>query len=70
MLTIGDEAVKGEIQAEIGIRPPFAIEAFEDLKQDVRQSTARIRTSPFLRKKEKVRGFVYDVETGQLREVK
>jgi carbonic anhydrase len=69
MLTISDEEIKREIQAEIGIRPPFAIEAFVDLEQDVRKSIERIKTCPFLAKKEAVRGFVYDVETGELREV-
>lgn len=70
MLTFTDEAVKNQIRADTGIRPPFALEAFEDLDQDVRQSIARIKSSPFVPRKEGVRGFVYDVKTGRLREVK
>ena len=69
MLSINGEEIKKAIQAEIGIEPPFAIETFEDLEQDVRQSITRIRTSPFVIKKEGTRGFVYDMETGKLREV-
>jgi carbonic anhydrase len=53
----------------VGIKPEWAVEAFTDLDEDVRQSIARIRTSPFIPRKESVRGFVYDVETGALREV-
>jgi carbonic anhydrase len=64
------EAVtKAEIEAETGIRPPFALEGFEDVDADVRQSMARIRSSPFLRRDGSVRGFVYDLADGTLREV-
>ena len=69
MLTFQDDAVKESIRAETGIRPPFALEAFADLEEDVRQSLARIRASPFVPHKDQVRGFVYEVETGRLREV-
>ena len=69
MLSFKDDDVKAQIQAETGIRPPFALEAFADLDEDVRQSIARIKASPFIRHKEAVRGFVYDVKTGRLREV-
>lgn len=65
-----DEEIKKEIQAEIGIGPPFSIETFEDPEQDIRQSIARIKISPFVSKKEETRGFVYDVRTGKLHEVK
>ena len=58
-----------QIQAEVGIRPPFALEAFADLDEDVRQSIARVKASPFVPHREEVRGFVYDVKTGRLREV-
>jgi carbonic anhydrase len=64
-----EEAVKAEIQAETGIRPPFSLEAFTDLDADVRQSMARVRQSPFLRHRDAVRGFVLDVDDGHLREV-
>jgi carbonic anhydrase len=69
MLTFTDDAVKGQIQKETGIRPPFALEAFSNLEDDVRQSIARIKASPFVPKKDRVRGFVYDVKTGRLNEV-
>jgi carbonic anhydrase len=69
MLTFSDDDVKKKIQAETGIRPAFALEAFPDLDEDVRQSVARIKTSPFIRRKDLIRGFVYDVKTGRLREV-
>ncbi len=69
MLTFTDDAVKKQIQAEAGIRPAFALESFTDLDEDVRQSLARITASPFIPRKEHVRGFVYDVKTGRLREV-
>jgi carbonic anhydrase len=69
MLNFADDDLKRQIQAEVGIRPPFAFEAFPDLEEDVRQSIARIKASPFIPHKEWVRGFVYEVETGRLREV-
>lgn len=69
MLTFTDDAVKDQITAETGIRPPFALEAFPDVDDDVRQSLARIQASPFIPHKDKVRGFVYEVEKGLLREV-
>ncbi|MBV9206079.1 MAG: carbonic anhydrase [Actinobacteria bacterium] len=70
MLTFRDDEVKAQIEADTGIRPPFALEAFPDLDADVRQSVARIKASPFIPHKDSVRGFVYEVETGRLREVK
>jgi carbonic anhydrase len=69
MLTFTDDAFKADIQAETGIKPDWAAEAFTDLDQDVRQSVARIRADPFIPHTGQVRGFVYDVETGRLREV-
>jgi len=69
MLTFSDGDLKAKIQAEVGIRPPFALEAFADLDEDVRQSIARVKASPFVPHREEVRGFVYDVKTGRLREV-
>ena len=70
MLTFADEALKRDIQAETGIRPSFAFEPFPDLDEDVRQSLARVRANPFVPHRDEVRGFVYDVRTGGLREVK
>ncbi len=69
MLTFEDDEVKGQIQEEVGIKPDFALESFSDLEEDVRQSVARVQASPFIPHKESVRGFVYEVETGRLREV-
>lgn len=69
MLTFEDDALKAEIEQETGLRPAFALEAFSDLKGDVRQSVRRIQASPFVPHKDKIRGFVYDVETGRLNEV-
>ncbi len=70
MLTFTDDAVKGDIERETGLRPPFALEAFGDLAADVRQSIARVQASPFVARKDHIRGFVYDVGTGRLEEVK
>jgi carbonic anhydrase len=69
MLTFTDDEFKSSIEQETGIKPEWAAEAFPDLDADVRQSIARIQASPFIPKKESVRGFVYDVEHGSLREV-
>jgi len=69
MLTFGDEEFRGAVESETGIRPPWAAESFSDLDDDVRQSIARIRASPFVPRRDDVRGFVYDVATGSLREV-
>src|SRR3712207_3639115 len=69
MLTFKDDDVKAQIEAEVGFRPPFALEACPDLEADVRQSVARIKASPFVPHKDSVRGCVYDVKTGRLREV-
>jgi carbonic anhydrase len=69
MLTFTDDEFKRSIEVETGIRPEWAAEAFDDLDGDVRQSIARIKASPFIPRKDSVRGFVYEVETGLLREV-
>jgi carbonic anhydrase len=69
MLTFTDDDFKRSIQEETGIKPEWAAEAFSDLDEDVRQSIARIEASPFIPRKDSIRGFVYEVETGKLREV-
>ena len=69
MLTFTDDEFKRTIQDEVGIKPEWAAEAFSDVDEDVRQSIARIHASAFVPRKESVRGFVYDVTTGVLREV-
>jgi carbonic anhydrase len=70
MLTFKDDEVKDQIEADTGLRPPFALESFPDPEKDVRQSMARLAASPFIPYKDEVRGFVYDVKTGRLNEVK
>ena len=69
VLGLSDDTVKAELQAEVGMRPPFALEGFNDLEADVRQSIARIRHCPFLPHRDAIRGFVLDVDDGHLREV-
>jgi carbonic anhydrase len=69
MLTFTDDEFKASIEKDTGIKPEWAAEAFSDLDGDVRQSIARIKASPFIPNKDSVRGFVYEVETGKLREV-
>ena len=69
MLTFTDAELKATIQKETGIRPPFAFDTFSDLADEVQQSIARIHASPFVLHKDAIRGFIYEVETGRLREV-
>ena len=69
MLTFTDDEFKAGIHAETGIKPGWAAESFSDIEADVRQSIARIKASPFIPHTDAVRGFVYEVETGRLREV-
>jgi len=68
MLTFSDDAFRDQLARDTGVKPSWAAESFSDLDEDVRQSAARIEASPFIAHKN-VRGFVYDVETGGLREV-
>ncbi len=69
MLTFRDDEFRAAIEQDTGIRPSWAPEAFSDLEGDVRQSIARIKASPFIPHKDSVRGFIFEVETGKLREV-
>jgi carbonic anhydrase len=69
MLTFSDDEFRNAIEQETGIKPEWAAEAFSDLEADVRQSIARIKASPFIPHTDSVRGFIYEVETGRLREV-
>jgi carbonic anhydrase len=68
MLTFTDDEFKRAIQDETGIKPQWSAEAFGDLDEDVRQSIARIKASPFIPHTDSIRGFVFDVATGRLRE--
>jgi carbonic anhydrase len=70
MLTFTSAEVKEAIRKDTGMRPSFSMEDFADLEDDVRESIARIQASPFVPHKDTIRGFVYEVETGRLREVK
>jgi carbonic anhydrase len=69
LLTFSDDELKQQIQEDVGIKPHFPMESFSDLEEDVRQSIARIQASPFIPHKNSIRGFIYEVETGRLREV-
>ena len=70
MLTFTDDEFKRAVQDETGIKPAWSAESFTDLNEDVRQSIARIQASPFIPHKDSVRGFVFNVATGKLDEVK
>ncbi len=69
MLTFSDDDFKRAIQDDTGIKPAWAAEAFGDLDEDVRQSVSRIKANPFVPHKDAIRGFVFDVASGKLREV-
>lgn len=69
MLTFTDDGFKQQLEDEVGIRPDWAAEAFPELDANVRQSVRRIKADPFIPHTDQVRGFVYDVKTGELREV-
>ena len=69
MQTLTDDGFRAELQDATGVAPSFAIESFTDLDADVRQSILRVRRSTFLLHRDRVRGFVYDVDTHALREV-
>lgn len=69
MQKLTDDGFRAELQEATGVSPAFAIESFTDVEADVRQSILRVRHSPFLLHREEIRGFVYDVDTHELREV-
>jgi carbonic anhydrase len=69
MLSFSDNQFAERLESETGSRPGWDVQAFEDLDIDVRDSIDRIKASPFIPRWESVRGFVYEVETGRLREV-
>lgn len=70
MLSFRDDELKKQVSTETGHEPPFAFHSFADLEEQVRQDVARIRESPLLMQKDDVRGFVYDVRTGRLTELR
>jgi carbonic anhydrase len=69
MEKISDDGFRTELMETAGVAPAFAIESFTDLDADVRQSILRVRRSPFLPHRDRVRGFVYDVDDHRLREI-
>jgi carbonic anhydrase len=69
MLTFTDEDFKSRLQESAGVRPEWPVHTFSDIEGDLRDAMQRIKLSPFIPKTDKVRGFVYEVETGKLREV-
>ena len=69
MLTFTDDQLGDKLQAETGQRPTWPAESFTSLEDDVRKSLKRITDSPFVPKKDSVRGFVFDIATGTLEEV-
>jgi carbonic anhydrase len=69
-VSVTDDDFKQSIQDETGVKPVWAAEAFSDVETDVRQSIARIKNSPFIPRKDSVRGFIFDVATGRLNEVR
>ena len=69
MLTFEDDGFRRQLQDETEIKPEWPAETFSDLDEDVRQSIARIKASPFIPRKDQIRGFVYDVHSGRLRQV-
>jgi carbonic anhydrase len=70
MVKFTDDELKAEIERDTGIRPPWAMEAFTNPDTDVVQSIARLKASPFVPHTDKIRGFVFDIMTGLLREVR
>lgn len=69
MLTATDDELKDEIERDTGVRPAFAMETFSDLDDQLRRSVSRLATNRFLRHRDRIHGFVYDVKTGRLRSV-
>jgi carbonic anhydrase len=70
MLGIDEDALARRIKSDTGRRPDFDLRGFADLEESLRESIRKVTESPFLPHRESVRGFVYEVETGRLREVR
>jgi carbonic anhydrase len=70
MERFSDEAMAEAIERETGVRPPFAFGAFDDVERDVRHTIALLRESPFIPHTDNIRGFVFEVESGRMREVR
>jgi carbonic anhydrase len=70
MMTFKDDDLRAKLEADVGRKPLYAFGAFDDLELDVRDSLARVREHPFLLHRDEVHGFIFDVATGRLHEVK
>lgn len=66
---ITEDEFKAELRSELGVEPTWRLESFTDPFADTRESIKRLRESPFVKYKEHIRGFVYDVTDGKLHEV-
>lgn len=64
-----EAALMAQIATETGRRPAYSFGAFVNVDEAVRTAIARVREHPFLPHRENVRGFVYEVETGRVREI-
>ncbi len=69
MLSFTDDDFRERMREATGEEPTWTANAFADLDDDVRESIRRLERSPFIARKDSIRGFVYDVDTGELREV-
>jgi carbonic anhydrase len=69
MLTFTDDQFSDQLHSDTGARPEWSAGCFDDLEGNVRESIAKIRSSPFVPRKDSIRGFVYDVKTGRLDEI-
>lgn len=66
---VSEDDFKLDLERELGIKPWWALESFNDPAADVRQSIARLRLTPFIPHKEHIRGFVYQTDSGLLVDV-
>jgi carbonic anhydrase len=69
MLTFTDDEFADKLEDETGARPDWPVHTFDDLDQNVRDSVEKIKTSPFVPHTDSVKGYIYEVEIGRLREV-
>lgn len=69
MSTVTEDGFKAAVEADTGMRPPWSVESFADVRANVRQSVRRVEQNPFVPHRDKVRGFVFDVETAKVTEV-
>jgi carbonic anhydrase len=69
MQKFSDKELTERLERHAGEAPPFEAHTFEDLEENLRESLRRLEESPFLLKTDAVRGFVYDVDSGRLKEL-